>query len=401
MDLKSTYPFWPIKNGLPATYPFLKEDVTCDVVILGAGITGTLVADELSKRGLGVVLLDRRDVGQGSTAATTGLLQYEIDVPLCDLIELVGKETAERAYRLCLDSISQLETLAAECKGEVAGFDRKTSIYVASRKRHVQELEREQAARYAAGIPSEFLTGDELQDRYGLNFPVALVNQTAAVCDAFGMTHGLLQNCLQRGAKVFDRTDAVRIRQRQDKVEVTTDRGPTVFARHIIFATGYESQNQLRKPVAKLKSTYAFVSQPLEEMPGWNEKWLLWESARPYLYLRTTQDRRVLLGGEDDPFRDPARRDRSIPRKTQKLLKRVSELFPKMPLEPEYAWAGTFGETKDGLPYIGASPDRPWAWFALGFGGNGITFSAVAAKILADLIVGDDCPDAELFRFDR
>ena len=72
-----------------------------------------------------------------------------------------------------------------------------------------------------------------------------------------------------------------------------------------------------------------------------------------------------------------------------------------MTLDVDFAWAGTFGETVDGLPYIGAHPEWPCCQFALGYGGNGITFSALAAGIVRDAILGRANPHADLFRFDR
>jgi len=96
MDLTSGYPFWPIRDGLPAAYPMLDVDIRCDAVVLGAGITGAMIAHELVDAGLDTVVVDRREVAWGSTAASTGLLQYEIDVPLTDLMAMRGRECAAR-----------------------------------------------------------------------------------------------------------------------------------------------------------------------------------------------------------------------------------------------------------------------------------------------------------------
>src|SRR6476620_11260484 len=112
MDLKSGYPLWPVVDGLIATYPHLDGDARCDVVVLGAGISGALVAFHLAEAGFDVMVLDRRDVGWGSTAASTAILQYEIDVPLTELAGLVGVEHAVRAYVACRDAIGKLGTLA-------------------------------------------------------------------------------------------------------------------------------------------------------------------------------------------------------------------------------------------------------------------------------------------------
>jgi glycine/D-amino acid oxidase-like deaminating enzyme len=76
-------------------------------------------------------------------------------------------------------------------------------------------------------------------------------------------------------------------------------------------------------------------------------------------------------------------------------------MFPAITADADWRWGGTFGETEDGLPYIGTVRQFPHGYFALGYGGNGITFSWIAANILLDLFLGRPNPDAELFRFDR
>ena len=108
-----------------------------------------------------------------------------------------------------------------------------------------------------------------------------------------------------------------------------------------------------------------------------------------------------LMGGEDEDFRDPGHRDSLLPAKTERLAHRFRELFPGAELEVERAWAGTFGETRDGLPYIGAHDDWPSCQFAIGYGGNGIVFSVLAAQIVRDAIDGRANPLANLFRFGR
>jgi glycine/D-amino acid oxidase-like deaminating enzyme len=180
-----------------------------------------------------------------------------------------------------------------------------------------------------------------------------------------------------------------------------TDRDFRVRARYVVFAAGYETQEYLRQKVVELKSTYALVSEPLASFDGWFEQCLLWESARPYLYARTTDDGRVLVGGLDEPFRNPLLRDKLIERKTSKLAESFHELFPAIDLDVAYAWAGTFGETKDGLAYIGQTEEFPHALFALGYGGNGITYSMIAARVITDAVCGLENDDARIFRFDR
>ncbi|WP_027891274.1 NAD(P)/FAD-dependent oxidoreductase [Calidithermus chliarophilus] len=400
MDLRSGQAFWPIQNGLLRVYPPLARDERCEVAVIGGGITGALVAYHLVQAGLETVVLDRRDVGMGSTAASTAVLQYEIDTHLTDLVGLVGEEHAVRAYRLCLEAVDKLAALVGTLD-DPCSLQRRPSLYLASSPRHVAALREEAEARRRIGIAVGFLGRGELAERYGIRAPGALRSQTAAEADAYRLTHRLLEAAQGRGLRVYDRTEVTGWSYPGSGVRLATDRGYGVSARAMVFASGYETQAYLRQRLAVLRNTYAFVSEPLEPGALWPERCLVWETARPYLYVRTTPDHRVIVGGADDPYRTLPLRERRIPRKERRLLRRFGELFPGVALEPAFAWAGTFGETKDGLAYIGESPEIPRAYFALGYGGNGITYSLVAAEILRDLLLGHDNPDRHVFRFDR
>ncbi len=114
MDLKSGYPFWAVKNGLMYAFPQLDTDLSCEVVVMGAGITGALIADELAGHGHDVVVVDQRDVCWGSTSATTALLQYEIDTHATDLAKRYDQASALLAYQSSLRAISEIGELAHE-----------------------------------------------------------------------------------------------------------------------------------------------------------------------------------------------------------------------------------------------------------------------------------------------
>lgn len=400
MDLTSPQPFWPIKNGLLGVYPSLQDDAHCDTLVIGGGITGALVADSLTAAGLDTLLLDRRDIGMGSTAGSTALLQYEIDTPLLKLREMIGASDANRAYQSCAEAIDKVRHLAAEV-GDDCGFQPRESVYLATRENEVHELQLEAAARREAGMEVDFLGEAEVASLFSFKRPAALLSHRAGQLDAYRFTHQLLARAATRGLRIYDRTAIEDCRFEKSGVELRTESGRTVRAKQVVFATGYESVNYLPKRIVKLKSTFALVSEPLNEFTGWHRRCLLWETARPYLYLRTTDDDRAFVGGEDDPFRNPERRDRMVPKKAAQLAKRFSELFPAIKLEVAFAWAGTFGETKDGLAYIGEVRQRPGCFFACGFGGNGITFSVIAAEIIRDAVLGRTHRDARLFRFDR
>lgn len=400
MDLTSDHPFWSVKNGLIATYPVLHDDIACDIVIVGAGITGSMLAQRLSRDGHHVVVVDRRDVCTGSTSASTALLQYEIDVPLVEMAKLIGREAAAQAYCIshrAIDDLNELvDSIQADCD-----FRRKTSIYVADDRTAAKLLAQEARARKSIGLDVTYHDAASLHSTFGLPGVAALSSQQAASCDPYRLAHALLKNATNHGARVYDRTEVEQFDCSQSGVRLKTNRGPIITAHRAVIANGYEAHNMLREKIVNLDNTYALVSAPLDRIAPWNAKWMMWQAKQPYLYLRTTSDNRLLVGGEDDAFHNPSRRDSSIPVKANTIERKVNELLPDLDWEPEFAWAGTFGKTSDGLAYIGTTDEYQNCYFALGFGGNGITFSSIATELIAQFLKGV-VPDAsQLFRFGR
>ena len=401
MDLKSGYPYWAIKNGLMHAFPRLEADAQADVAIVGGGITAALVADELCRHGHSVIVLEQRDVAWGSTSASTALLQYEIDTHLVDLADKIGLPDAVLAYRSCMEAVHALGRLARPFPD--AGFQRQDSLYLASRAAHVRAIRREFEARLHAGIEVEWQDRAALQSQFGLRAPAGLLTRPAATVDPYRLAYRLLMRVQKRGGQVCDRTRVLDIATSSRRVELRTEAGPVVRARRVVIAAGYASQAWLPKAVAKNRSSYAFISDPVDlDHLGFLSRTMVWESARPYLYLRSTTDGRLLVGGEDDGVDIPTRRDRRVKKKQAKLQKRLAGLFPELELTPAFAWAGTFAETADGLPYFGPHPAHgPRVLFALAYGGNGITYSLLGAGLLRARIESRTHPLAGLFSFGR
>jgi glycine/D-amino acid oxidase-like deaminating enzyme len=194
----------------------------------------------------------------------------------------------------------------------------------------------------------------------------------------------------------------LKIKYKKNGVKLVTDKGHVITAKKIVNASGYEITEFIGKKIVHLNSTFALASEHIQSpLPVWKEKTLLWNTADPYLYMRLTKDNRIIIGGRDEKFYSPQRRDKLIKRKSTLLKKDFSKLFPEIDLLPEFSWTGTFGSTKDALPYIGTYDKTPHTYYALGFGGNGITFSIVAAEIIRDMILCKKNKDAALFSFNR
>ncbi|HEY7090176.1 MAG TPA: FAD-binding oxidoreductase [Tepidisphaeraceae bacterium] len=400
MDLKSGCLYWPAISPSSPRFDPLDQDIQCDLAIIGAGITGALVAFHFAEAGVDAVVVDRRDPAHGSTAASTGLLQYEIDTTLSELIDRIGRKNATQAYRLSVQTIDDFERLVA--KIDNCDFAIRPSLYLGSEPADAEELAGEFRERRAIGIDVNLLGRDELRRTFGIDRPVALHSSRAAEVDPYKLTLALHRAAIARGGtRVFGQTEIRRYDADSSGVTLSTSTGAGIRARKVIFATGYETPEVVDRRLCTLKSTYALVSQPLGKSSLWHEQCLIWEHRHPYLYARSTHDGRAMVGGADIDSADPNQRDRVIGRKARELVDGFHGLLPHLKIEPSCCWAGTFAETKDGLPYIGSLADFPNGYFALGYGGNGITFSLLAARIIRDLFLGRDCPDAELFRFGR
>ena len=376
----------------------LGENLTCDALIVGAGITGSLVAERLTRQGLDVVIVDRELPGRGSTAASTSMLLWEIDRPLRELSEVYGFERASRAYRASLDAVAGLKSLVWRL-GIACDMRDKNSLYLAADESSASLVE-EHRWRARAGLPGDFLDPAVLRDRFDFARAGAIVSPGAADADPMKLAHGLLRTSLGRGARLFE-ADTVAFDAAGRAVNVGLASGREIEARSVVLATGYVMPDIVRSTVHAVSSSWAIATVP-QPQNIWNDGTLIWEDAEDYLYARTTRAGRIIIGGEDSTeIIEPEARDRLIPEKSRALARRLAALWPAAKPDIEFRWSGTFDTTHDGLPLIGPVPGAKGVYAAYGYGGNGITFSFLAARLIGDLIAGKTSPLLQDFAIDR
>lgn len=347
-NLRTGQPYW-------LSHPFpripksaLRSDQKTDVVIIGAGITGAMAAEELTASGFKVILLDRRGPLKGSTSATTALLQYEIDTPLVKLRQQIGADDALRAWRrskLGLDSLAaKIQSLDIACRAR-----RSSSLYLSGDVLDAEALKEECELRNRIGLHTDYLTRRPLLEAYGIRRSAALLSFDNLAVDPLRLAAGFLLRAVERGAEIYAPVVAEEVEVDSDRVRVHTQEGPTVTAGSLIYATGYEIPKSARRRRLSVYSTYAIAtrSQPDRLWPG---EVLIWEASDPYLYVRTTRDGRVICGGEDEEFEDEEKRDALIGAKTATLERKLGALFPRLHNKAEFAWSGSFGASTTGLP---------------------------------------------------
>jgi glycine/D-amino acid oxidase-like deaminating enzyme len=396
-DLRTGLSVWQERSHRLPPARRLARDLRVEVLVVGGGISGALVALGLAKQGRRVAVVDRRDLAKGSTAASTALLQFELDVPLTHLARRIGRADAIRAWTCSLDALRSLQKLILDddLRVDVA---RRPSVYLAGDVLDSAGLAREAKLRESAGLPSTYFSRAALARRFGLKRAAAIVSDGNLVLDPLALTAAVLRAAAARRTRFFASTEIKDVHATSRRVVARTDTGHEIEADTLVFCTGYERAKLVPAQDTRVCSTWAIATRP-QPKRLWPEECLIWEASDPYLYIRTTADGRVICGGEDEDFSDTDARDALLPRKTAALVAKLCRLLPEIDARADFAWTGSFGLSETSLPSIGAIPGHPRCYAVLGYGGNGITFSMLASRLICAAVAGEKDPDARLFGF--
>jgi len=402
--LRHGRPLWLDHTGPKRKYPRHHGHLETDIVIVGGGITGAICLYLFADAGVRVALLESRIIGRGSTSASTALLMQEPDRDFTDLASRFGRATAleiwkslGKATRDLAKTIRALELDADLCDCH--------SVYFTLDPDKVKALRTEFDARKKAGLPGRWLTAAAIYRMTGMRAQAAIATSGNAQVNPVRACEGFLRAAARRGAIIFERSQARSVKASRTGIEVRTA-GGTISARHIVVATGYATP-EFRGLVGRfrMKDTYVLATRRLSLRP--RRRVMAWDTDRPYHYLRWSDDGRLLLGGEDTRHRSPRGAGRRIASAGARLRTYLARIYPELADEgADYAWEGLFAETPDGLPYVGEHSRYPRHLFALGYGGNGMTASFLAARTLVELYQRRDKPGktrriANLFAFDR
>lgn len=397
LDLRTGTPVWTAYRAPRVPVATLSRDMKTDVLVVGMGISGAMIAEALTADGLDVIVIDRRGPLKGSTPATTALVQYEIDQPLTLLSRKVGKAHAQAAWRRSRVAVANLSARLDEL-GIACAKTPRPSLLLAGDVLGASGLRDEAEARRAAGLYAEYLTAGQLRDRFGIERDGAILSPDNLALDPRKMTAGFHLAAIARGARYHAPAEASRFRSSASGVEVETSHGPVISAKHVVLATGYELASVAPAKGHSVISTWAIATRP-QKQALWPSQAFIWEASDPYLYLRTTPDGRVVCGGEDEEFQDEEARDALMAAKTKRIAEKLGRLMPQLDVTPEFAWTGSFGTTSTGLPIIAKVRRHPRIHAVMGYGGNGITFSGIAAEIIRTELAGGRDADAALFAF--
>lgn len=369
-----------------------------DVAIIGGGMSGALCSFVLSRENYSIVLIEQEHVGSGSTAANTGLLQFSNDIMLHELIEKIGEQQAVAFYRSCKKALQQLREVSERAPIDVQ-FHTRDSLYYASTEEDVERLKKEYETLRNNGFPVEFWRSEDIEAHFPFSQLAAIVTRGDAEVNPLRLCVGAIQYAYEKGMDIFEKTEVLKINDTNKGSIIQTTNGD-FLARTVVVTTGYAPTPEIIIPQKDLKISYAVATEEIEDLSFWHNRMMIWETKHPYLYMRLTDDQRIVAGGLDQNTEQlPSAEE--MEKSFKKLQKELKELFPQQKITFAYEWAAVFGESKDELPVIGRHPDEPNVYYLIGLGGNGTIYSMLGAYLIRDEVVGKTNINESILEIER
>lgn len=387
-------------NKVPKQYPYLTEDIETEVVVIGGGVTGAIVSYYMNQAGVDCVVVEKERIAHGSTSITTSLLQYELDSNARELEQYTSLENVIRSYKLGLSALEELNQFI-QTYGNTCEYEKRDTLLYTNRQVAIPEMEEEYKIRKEAGLKVDLITESNNPFSFDLKGGV-YAYEGGAQLDPYKYTHHLLEVSYNNGMRIYENTEVIKINHLGEGVELETSYGHKISAKKVVVATGYNTDRFTSRSFGTKTVTYNIATKPVSTLEGWDHKVLIRDNNDPYHYYRTTQDNRILAGGEDIPF-NPGIFDNQVAEQCyDKLEQKIKTMFPSIPdIERDYTYCGAFASTQDNLGFVGPDPDHQHLWYCLGYGANGILFAILGGRMLAKLYRGEQDDALELFRINR
>jgi glycine/D-amino acid oxidase-like deaminating enzyme len=397
--MRTRYGVSPWIDNVPSTrrpdYPRLRGEHTADVVIVGGGLTGCATAYACAAAGLRPLLVEAGRIGQGGAGRSAGLLLSDPGVSFRAIAKAHGLRSARRIFegyrKAALDGAAILRRLNIRCD-----LTASNDVLVAIRDGE-KELRRELDAKWISGQSAK---GSMAVDAVG-----AIKSGPGFTLDPYRACLGLAAAAGKRGGILFERSVVKKVRVGKKQVDVTLD-GGLIHADTIIVTTGIATLEF--KPLRRhftTRESYLVLTEPL---PASMRKQLradgktIRDTASPRHRIRETKDGRLLIAGGDRDQSPLRQRDAIRVQRTGQLMYELLMMYPAISgLHPEYGWEMSYGETADGLMYIGPHRNYPRHLFGLGRAGDSLAGAFLAARVLARAASGDVDKADEVFGWTR
>jgi glycine/D-amino acid oxidase-like deaminating enzyme len=403
--MRTRYGVSPWVDNFPRTrrpdHPRLRGELTAEVAIIGGGLTGCATAYACAVAGIAPIIIEADRIGQGSAGRDAGVLLPEPGPWFRDVSARHGLRNARRIFeswrRASLDAAALLRRLKISC-----GLEPCDHITIATRD-DGRGLRREYEAREAAGLEAHWMTPAAVRKTTSLESPGGLRTGACFTLDPYRACLGLASAAKSRGATFFERSRATKVRAGARQVEIALE-GGLVRAKTVIICTGTATSEfkPLRRHF-KPREEYIVLTEPV---PAAIRKQLfgrglaITDTAAPRHLVRWTRDDRLLVAGAAQDETPARKRDAVLVQRTGQLMYELLMMNPAISgLQPEHGWEASYGETADGIMYVG--PHRNYPRHLFGLGGDSISGAFLAARVLARAAAGDPDKHDEVFGWTR
>ncbi|MFN4315527.1 MAG: FAD-dependent oxidoreductase [Chitinophagaceae bacterium] len=357
-----------------------------DAIIVGAGITGISIAYQLQNSGLKCLVVERQEIGSGTTSGTTAHINSLLDFSYKDLIKKFGLDKAKMVAKATMEAkkifAAQIRDLNIACD-----YRECTGYLFAATKAQSKELMPIAFAAKSAGISVSFTR--HLPLRFEFDSAIRIGREASIHPTSF--FQGLASAFVENGGRIVEHCSYLSHTGKNEQQNVRTSQG-NYRCNTLIFATHLPPGKPLMQIKCKPYRSYVVAFQTSNPLPT---DALLYDMSDTFHYARThfiDGIPYVLVGGGD--HRTGTKGNSGDPYRGIEQFSR--RLFPDMKIR--WRWSSQFYESVDGLPYIGRLPGaRGNVYVATGYGGNGIMYSQLAASILHDLILQRPNVWAQLF----
>lgn len=382
-------PYWQDSSSM-ARYPALDRNLTVDVAIIGAGITGLTAAYLLKRAGRTVAVIDRDRAGGVDTGHTTAHVTCVTDVDLTELVKHFGRDNAQAVWDAGLAALAEIDTIITheqiDCHWEwVPGY--KFAALTAHAEKEATRLQEEAALAAELGFDARFLDEVPFFNRPGVEVAgQARFHPRKYLAALAALVHG-------GGSHVFEHTESEEVVGEPLSVKAA---GHTIACDYVVIATHTPLMGKTNLASAtlfqtklSLYSSYVLGGRvPKGSIPDA----LYWDTADPYHYLRLDRHRDydyAIFGGQDHKTGQAA----DTEARYAALQRTLKQVVPQIDIT--HRWSGQVIETHDGLPFIGETSSRQFA--ATGYAGNGMTFGTIAGMMARDAALERRNPWDELF----
>ncbi|HTN21592.1 MAG TPA: FAD-dependent oxidoreductase [Pelobium sp.] len=381
----SAISLWQAYNIQSRANATVSEKESCDVLIIGAGITGVTTALMLQSRGKKCVLVEANHVGFGTTGGTSAHLNTFFDATYPGVEKDFGKESAKLLAQAGKDTFSIIKdfinSLAIDCD-----YAEKPGILYAEDEAQAQQLQQIKESSIEAGVE----VCDTSDNKIPVDFTAALKFVAQGQFHPLRYLEGLVKEFLRLGGVLYENSRVVKIESDDDIHLVHIQDRSLIKARNVVYATHVPPGFNLFNFRCAAYRSYVIAVKLKEE--NYPEE-LIYDMQEPYHYIRThnVDGQSLLLIGGEDHKTGQGNEEESL----RRLTDYASAYFDIS--EVVHGWSSQYYVPVDGLPYIGAYPGHKNTYLATGFNGNGMIFGTLAGQVISDQILRKENPYSQLF----